>query len=254
MNVIDPANQIPKYLQISEWLKELIQSERYKHGDKLPSEVELAKMCNVNRNTLRQAIAELVNGGMVRKVKGIGSFVESAKTHELKHPLKQISSFRDYFNTENVDQKTIVLEKGVIQADKKLSDTLILSQRAEVVVIRRLRTGDGVPYIYEESHLPNDMFPDILEKDLSSSLYQIMTQEYGIKLAHSHQRVRAVNLNDKIATLFNLRKDAAGFFIENITYNERNLPIELLYGYCRGDKYVFELELSEYQMKTKNSY
>lgn len=249
MNVVDPENQTPKYLQISEWLKELIQSERYKHGDKLPSEVELAKMCNVNRNTLRQAVAELVNAGMVRKVKGIGSFVDSTKTHELKHPLNQISSFRDYFDSENVDRKTIVLEKGIVQADKKIADSLVLGHRAKIAVIRRLRTGDGVPYMYEESHLPYDMFPGILEKDLTTSLYRTLTEQYDVRLIRSHQSVRAVNMKDKISTLFNLEKGAAGFFIENTTYNEKNLPIELLYCYCRGDKYVFELELSEYQLK-----
>ena len=59
MNVIDPNNPIPKYLQITAWIKELIQSGRYERGASLPSEVELAKICQVNRNTLRQAIETL---------------------------------------------------------------------------------------------------------------------------------------------------------------------------------------------------
>mgnify|MGYP001384360981 CR=1 FL=1 len=41
MKVIDPLNPIPKYLQISTWLKELVQTGRFKKGEKLPSEMEL---------------------------------------------------------------------------------------------------------------------------------------------------------------------------------------------------------------------
>ncbi len=73
MNIIDPDNPIPKYLQISAWLKDLIQSGRYERGSTLPSEVELARICQVNRNTLRQAISELTMAGMLRKDKGRGT-------------------------------------------------------------------------------------------------------------------------------------------------------------------------------------
>ena len=73
MKVIDPLNPIPKYLQISTWLKELVQTGRFKKGERLPSEMELSKICNVNRNTLRQAVGELVAQGILRKEKGTGT-------------------------------------------------------------------------------------------------------------------------------------------------------------------------------------
>ena len=66
MKIVDDSNPIPKYLQISTWLKELIQTGRYKAGEKLPSEVQLSKMCGVNRNTVRQAISELTVIGLLR--------------------------------------------------------------------------------------------------------------------------------------------------------------------------------------------
>ena len=72
MKVIDPLNPIPKYLQISTWLKELVQTGRFKKGERLPSEMELSKICNVNRNTLRQAVGELVAKGILRKERGTG--------------------------------------------------------------------------------------------------------------------------------------------------------------------------------------
>ena len=52
LKIVDDTNPIPKYLHISAWLKELIQTGHYKADEKLPSEVELSKMCGVNRNTV----------------------------------------------------------------------------------------------------------------------------------------------------------------------------------------------------------
>ena len=95
MNIIDPDNPIPKYLQISAWIKDLIQSGRYEKGGALPSEVELARICQVNRNTLRQAISELTAAGMLRKEKGLGTFVCAETPLAIKHKLKSISSFSD---------------------------------------------------------------------------------------------------------------------------------------------------------------
>ena len=74
MKIVDLNNPIPKYLQISAWLRESILMGRYETGEKLPSEIELAHLCGVNRNTLRQALGELTAQGIVKKVKGLGTF------------------------------------------------------------------------------------------------------------------------------------------------------------------------------------
>ena len=70
MKIVDDTNPIPKYLQISAWLKELIETGRYQKGEKLPSEIQFAKICEVNRATVRQAINELTGMGLLRKEKG----------------------------------------------------------------------------------------------------------------------------------------------------------------------------------------
>ncbi|MCP4119078.1 MAG: GntR family transcriptional regulator [Desulfobacteraceae bacterium] len=247
MVVVNLENPVPKYLQISQWLKELIESGRFKGGEKLPSEVELSKMCDVNRNTLRQAIAELVSEGRLKKVKGVGSFVREAPYVELHHDISKIASFKDYFGSANLEEKTIVLEMEPMVAEKKIAERLLLGAERRVILLKRLRTGDGAPFIYEESFLPYNLFKDLTVVEASGSLYKAITEKFGIELVRSRQVVRAVNLSKKIATMFNLPENSAGLLMENITYDRNNTPVELLFSYSRGDKYVMELELGEYQ-------
>ncbi len=66
---------VPKYIQISHWLTEMIQKGRYGVHEKLPSESKLSELFQVNRNTVRQAISDLVAKGLVQKKNGVGSFV-----------------------------------------------------------------------------------------------------------------------------------------------------------------------------------
>jgi GntR family transcriptional regulator len=249
LKIVDPNNPIPKYLQISAWLKELIQTGRYQQGEKLPSEIELAKICQVNRNTLRQAISELAAEGLLRKEKGLGTFISDFDAAPLKHQLKQISSFRDDLKEIGLKEKTRLLGSGIEEASEPVARALVLGTDNQVIAVRRLRTGTDIPLIFEESYLPSPLFKDILKMELTGSMYKLMTSRFNITLARSEQSIRAVNLRGKIAGLLNLPENAAGIFMESVTFDENNIPVEVLYSYYRGDKYVFEIELGKYHIK-----
>ena len=249
MKIVDPANPIPKYLQISAWLKELILTGRYQQGEKIPSEIRLSEMCAVNRNTLRQALSQLTAEGLVTKEKGRGTFLSSSPPPPLKHKLKQISSFRDDLATLGIREKTTLLKKSVSEASHHVANALVLGADGKVIAIYRLRTGDGVPFIYEESYLPCHMFKDILNMDLTGSMYRLMTEHFHIVLARCEQTIRAVNLTGKIAKYLQLPENSAGIFMESVTYDANNIPVEVLCSYYRGDKYIFEVELGRYHIR-----
>ena len=248
MNIVDPNNPIPKYLQISDWLRESILLGRYKTGEKLPSEIVLAKMCGVNRNTLRQAIGELTAQGMLKKVKGIGTFVTAPEPLAMRHKLNRISSFSKEMNRAGIHEKTRLLEKGLAIPPAGVTRGLALSSGQRVIFIRRLRTGDHLPLIYEETYLPVDVFDGLLEMDLTGSLYDIFTHRFQVELARCEQTIRAVNLNRKVASLLELEAGNAALYLESITFNDRNIPIEVLRCYFRGDRYAFEVELGQYHV------
>jgi GntR family transcriptional regulator len=252
LKIVDPSNPIPKYLQISVWLKELIQTGRYKEGERIPSEIELSRLCEVNRNTLRQAISKLTAEGLLRKEKGKGTFVSLAKPVAVKHKLGRISSFRDDLNEIGIEENTILLKKGIEDAPDHIAKALILGAKSKAIAVCRLRMGDDIPLIYEESYLPGEMFNGILDMDLTGSMYKILSERFDIVLSRSNQTIRAVNLNGQIAKLFDLPKNSAGLYMESVTYNENNIPVEVLCSYYRGDKYVFEVELGRYHIKDSN--
>jgi GntR family transcriptional regulator len=248
MRIVDPNNPIPKYLQISAWLRESILMGRYATGEKLPSEIELSQMCGVNRNTLRQAVGELTAQGMLKKVKGLGTFVTASEPVALKHKLNRISSFGQELYQAGIKENTQLLEKGYEIPSKHVARSLALGNNSRVIAIRRLRTGDDIPLIYEETYLPVDLFDDILKKDLTGSMYEIFTKTYGVALTRCEQTIKAVNLDKTVAGLLGLKSNGAALYMESVTFNDRNMPIEVLLCYFRGDKYAFEVELGQYHL------
>jgi GntR family transcriptional regulator len=250
LKIVDISNPMPKYLQISAWLKELIQAGRYRSGDKLPSELELAKMCGVNRNTLRQAIAELAAAGLLRKEKGSGTFVTAPIASEVKHKLERISSFKDMLGESGITARTRLLKKSIEEAGDYVAKVLHLGSDRRVVVVRRVRAGNGTPYIYEESYLPADLFSGILEMDLTGSMYYHLSENFNVVLARCKQTISAVSLGRNIAGILNLPQRSAGLFIESVTFDDRSVPVELLYAYHRGDKFKLEIELGRFHPKS----
>ncbi|MEN8243491.1 MAG: GntR family transcriptional regulator [Thermodesulfobacteriota bacterium] len=248
MKIVDPNNPIPKYLQISSWLQESIMMGRYQTGEKIPSEIELSQICSVSRNTLRQAIGELIDKGMLKKAKGLGTFVTASRPVALRHKLNRISSFGQELYQTGVLENTRVLDKGYEKPRKNVGQSLALNDDSRVIAVRRLRSGDNIPLIYEETYLPVDLFDGILEMDLTGSMYEVFTKKFGVALTRSEKIIRAVNLNKKIAGLLGLRTNSAALYMESVTYNDRNLPVEVLCCYFRGDKYSFEVELGQYHL------
>jgi len=249
VKIVDDTNPIPKYLQISTWLKELIETGRYQKGEKLPSEIQLAKICEVNRATLRQAINELAVMGLLRKEKGTGTFVSAPAPAELRQKLEHISSTTDLMQDSGITQDTRILEKRVEQAKDEIARLLFLGSNNKVFMIRRVRIGDGTPYIYEESYLAYDLFKGVLEMDLTGSMYKLISEQFNIVLSRCQQTISAVNLNSKIAKVLQLSENAAGIFMESLTFDENSIPVEILYSYHRGDTYKLEIELGRYHAK-----
>ncbi len=80
---------VPLHATISEKLRQQIENNYYLPGEKLPSEHQLMQAFGVSRITVRRAVTNLVNQGLVRSQQGKGVFVtQQAKTaYSLSSPL-----------------------------------------------------------------------------------------------------------------------------------------------------------------------
>jgi len=242
---------VPKYIQISNWLTEMIQKGRYAVNDKLPSESKLSELFQVNRNTVRQAISDLVGKGLVRKKNGVGSFVLARSVQPVKYTLQHISSFTDDMMRMGIVPQTKLIHKSVIKAPPDVAEKLMLGKERLVILTERVRLGNRIPLVIERSYLPHKEYKAILKMRLTGSLYHLLTKRFHVTLHRSLQTFRAIALSGKDATLLGVAPRSPGIFLESIIYDSKNIPVEVLHAFHRGDKYIFEVESGKYRYDLK---
>ena len=242
---------IPKYLQISNWLMEMIQKGRYGVHDKLPPESKLSDFFRVNRNTVRQAISDLVAKGFIQKRNGVGSFVTGKPFQPVKYTLQRISSFTDDMIRMGLDPETKLIHQSVIEAPSRVAEKLMLGKEKLVILTERLRLGNRIPLVIERSYLPHKEYKEILKMRLTGSLYHLLTKKFHVDLHRSIQTFRAVTLSGKDTKLLGVPPRSPGIFLESIIYDSKNIPVEVLHAFHRGDKYVFEVESGRYRYDLK---
>jgi len=250
--IVDFNSPIPKYLQISNWLEEMIRKGRYGVGERLPSESSLAEICGVNRNTVRQAISELVQKGLISKKNGVGSFISARDPSPVKYILQNISSTTDDILSMGIAPKTRILGQKVMEADSELAEKLMLGGDKRVILTKRLRLGNGIPLVIERSYLPYAEYKSLLGIKLTGSLYHILTEKFGTELHRSIQTFRAVALSPEDAKLLDVPPKSPGIFLESIIYDPKNVAVEVMQAHHRGDKYVFQVESGQFSCNVRD--
>ena len=95
---IDVDKPIPKYLQLKDIIIQYFDNEHYVADQKIPSENELVERFQVSRNTVRQALGELDNEGIIYKKQGLGTFFSGlASTKKLSYLIGVISPRISYY-------------------------------------------------------------------------------------------------------------------------------------------------------------
>ena len=245
-------NNIPKYVQIYNYLDGLIKRGRIKVGDRLPTEEKIASDFKVNRMTVRQAIDEFVVKKMVVRERGRGSFLIRSSPREYLWNFNNITSFTDSMLEAGVksDSENILIE--LAEADDRVSSLLALDgDDNRVIHTLRAKFAEDEVVCYERSFLPYNDFREILDMNIEGSLYHILVDKFNIKLDHSTHTLSSFITGKEEKSLFRIDKDVSCMMVESVTFDPGNIPVEVLYTCFRGDKFKFRIESGKYIYQKK---
>lgn len=163
--------------QVRERLRARILSGRFAPGSQLPSEVELARSFGVSRTSLREAVLQLEQDGLLLRRHGHGTFVRS--TQLLHTRLNMNLSATELIRAHGMEPRT--QDVGILhsEATEHQADRLGITAGAPVVVFERVRTANGRPVVFTRDVMPATLFEaasvDPLELvSYSRSLYQFL--------------------------------------------------------------------------------
>ena len=143
---VGTSTRSARYRDIEAHLRELIAAAS--PGDALPTEAELCARFDVSRMTVRQALQELTNAGLVDRQRGKGTFVAARPMH--RRP-GVFLSFTEEMARRGMTPTSRLVSAGIDAARPEELADLRLADGAEVVRVERVRLADGVPIAFEDA-------------------------------------------------------------------------------------------------------
>src|SRR5215831_7180218 len=216
-------------------LLDLINSGTLRPGDRLGTERELAARLSVSRSTLRQVLAVLAEGGVVRRVPGRagGTFVAHTK---IDRDLSVIVGLPEYLRRQGFVAGTQVLSATMIGADDMTAAQLELSEGSLVLDIVRIRLADAVPISLERVRLPADLVPGLLELPLGGSIYDLLDQQYGMKPQDVVEHLEVVPASADEAALLGIADRAPLLAITRTSRTADGVAFEFSNDLFRADR------------------
>lgn len=229
----------PRYAQLSRYMAKAIRAGLLEDGAQIPAERDLAGLAGVSRVTIRKAVAQLAEAGLIEQRRGAGSFV-LAHAPKLQQSLSSLISFTQNMQARGQSSTSVVLLAGLYPPAPDELLTLGLGQGDRVARVRRLRSADGMPVAIESSALPEDILPN--PGEVTTSLYEVLNRD-GRAPTRAIQRVTATSVSGEDARLLNMEPGAAALLIDRTAYLATGRPIEFTRGLYRPDSYDFVSEL-----------
>ena len=238
---LNTASVIPLYYQLKEILLENIESGAWNPGFMIPSEIQLQHEYNISRNTVKKALDELVQEGMLNRIQGKGTFVSAPK---IEQSLSSFYSFSKVMKSRGLNPKDIILSLKENEARVGVAKKLQLSENNQVFELNRLRCSGDEPIILETSYIPTQLFPNLTAKMLeNNSLYDVMQKEYGIYVTKAKEVFEPVLIRSHESMILQVGEGNPALLLERIAYDNQGIPVEFCRSLIRGDRCRFYTEL-----------
>lgn len=226
----------PLYRRLQRGLRKVLEQGAIGAEDALPPERDLAEGLGVSRVTVRKALRQLVDEGLLVQQRGAGTFVAS----RLEQPLSSLTGFTEDMSARGMTPGVEWLDRSLGTAMPEEALALNLSPGAMVSRLYRIRLANDKPMCIEQATLPRDVLADpTVVKD---SLY-VELEKVGKRPVRALQRLRAQLLQFEQARLLQVEPGTACLYIERRSFLADGRPIEFVRSHYRGDSYDFVAEL-----------
>jgi len=235
-SLVDPHSPIPLYHQVYLDLRQMIQRGVISPGDMLPPEMDICQAYSVGRQTVRQAIARLVDEDLVERFAGRGTFIRKQPSHTQFFLDRSFSQqMREMGRTPH--SRLLSQQAGAVDLD---IPALQAYQGKPCLTLERLRLGDAEPICHQTSTILRERCVGIEEQDFTKqSLYETLATRYQLMINRIDHVVRAVAADDYRAELLQVEEGTPLLFVGTTTYLDDGELIEYSASYYRADRYEY---------------
>lgn len=233
---IDRASPVPIYFQLSRHLEAAIERGELVPGERVPTEIELAATLDISRPTIRRAIEELVDKGLLTRKRGVGTRVTDVQVRRRV----ALTSLYDDLAAAGRRPRTRVLRFERDCVDRHAARMLGLPLTERLVHCERVRLADDIPLALLRNWLP-PRFADLSADALAdSSLYQLMG-EYNGRPAVAKQRITAKAATPTQSRLLDIGHHTPLISMQRTAFDSAGAAVEFSDNLYRADHYAIDV-------------
>lgn len=223
------------YTEIKEYILNCIKTNEYYTGYKLPPEREFTEKFSASRMTVRRAIDELIQEGILIKKKGKGISGTYVSNPKKVRSIQRISISTDKELINEYGQIRIeVLETKIIKNHSITNRLLGLMPHEEVLQVKRIQYGWDIPLVYENIFFPLKYFPYIQEAHFKQSIANIVPiyLNNNVVLGKRSVEIESMIATPRLMKLLSITRDSPILQMNIVVYDDKGHPI-----YCGEDSY-----------------
>ncbi|QAY59191.1 GntR family transcriptional regulator [Microbacterium protaetiae] len=237
---LDRSGPVPLYFQLARRIEAAIERGDLPPGSKLENEIKLAEELGLSRPTVRRAIQELVDTGLLVRRRGVGTQV----VHGRVNRKVELTSLYDDLKRSNMSPTTMLLLHEVAPAPDEVVEALGITTATPVLRIKRLRYANETPFAL----LENFLSPQFSDLDVSllhdHGLYQLLRTR-GTTMRVAKQRIGARAATAEEGALFHQPVGSPVLTMSRTLYDDSGNAIEFGNHSYLPDMYSFEITLVE---------
>jgi GntR family transcriptional regulator len=240
-----PPNLVPLYAALEAQIAAGIAGGEFPVGSQLPTEDKLSQRFTVSRTTVRKAIQNLLDRGLIEIRRGTGTFVALPR---ITQELTELTGFVEDMGALGHSATARLIDQNVVAADPEVARHLALTAGTHVMRIRRVRLANGIGLSLDETYLPLEIGEKIVTHDLEvEPIFTLLEQRYDIPLVDAEYKLEAVAANQDVAVELGVEPGSPIFLIERTSFSAGNRPVDYEKLHYRGDLIRFKTRLARRQ-------
>ncbi len=240
---LDPALPTPLYHQMYLAIRAQIRSGDIPPDAMLPGELHLAKIFNVSRITVKRALTELAEDGLLDRQRGRGTVVTSA----VPSPVVKgaFDNLVESLTLMGLETEIELLDVASIPADAGIAGLLEVEAGAQVQRSVRRRKLQGEPFSYLVNHIPVDIAARWSESELASTSMLTLLEKAGFKAVDADQWIMAVSAEPAIAAALDVDVGSPLLKVARVMRDASGRVVQLIHSHYRSDRFQYHITTRE---------